>query len=181
MKHRTIRRGKVRNKFGMVHFNVGHEGRAGLRYRQWRIYRLHVGKIRLDRKFRAETYIKYGFNSQGFEEAVHLEVGIFETRGHGGGHNSNDWNAVFQVFYEKLEVVNTDTGVVGTGADTFAATDTQFSVMVYYSPGAVIAHLHGADPDTSMAINAFLLYHFDNWTQSFTLHKISFFAKVSPK
>jgi hypothetical protein len=52
--------------------------------------------------------------------------------------------------------------MVGTGADTFAAADTEFAVMVHNTPGAVVAHFGGTDHDTAMTVNALVFQNMNN-------------------
>jgi hypothetical protein len=54
---------------------------------------------------------------------------------------------------------------VGAGADTFPASDAKLAVMIHDVPGAVVAHLGGANHDATVAVDAFVFQHLNNRTQ----------------
>jgi hypothetical protein len=60
--------------------------------------------------------------------------------------------------------------MVGTGADTLTAADTQLAVVIHDIPGPVVAHFRGADHDAAMAVNTFIFQYMNNRPQVIYFH-----------
>jgi hypothetical protein len=67
-----------------------------------------------------------------------------------------------EVRQKTVKIIKANTGVKGTGADTFAAADTKIAVVVYNIPGSVVAHFDRTDHDAAMTINALVFQHMNN-------------------
>jgi hypothetical protein len=64
-----------------------------------------------------------------------------------------------EVCHKPVKIIKANTGIKGTGADTFAAADTKIAVVIYNISGPVVAHFDRTDHDAAMTIDAFVFQH----------------------
>jgi hypothetical protein len=182
MHHGTIRRGQIGDKFRPVHLNEGNYGGTRLGYNGTGFFLFHIIDIGLYGQFRPKADIENPFDPQGLEETVKIEVLPVETGSGCGGHNGDDADPFPEVRHKGVKIIQADTGLVGTGADTFSTADTKLAVVVHNISRPVITHFGRTNHDTPVTVNAFVFHYADNRPQILYFH-LNFFliGRGSPK
>jgi hypothetical protein len=162
MHHGAVRGRQIGEKLGPVHLDKGNQSGTGLGYDGTGFVFLYVMKIGLYRQFRPKADIEYALNPQGLEETVEVEVLPLKTGGGSRGYDGDDVGPVFQVLHKAVKIIEADTGLVGTGADTFAASDAKLAVMIHNAACAVVTHLGGTHHNTAVAVNALIFHNMNN-------------------